>query len=57
MDCERDRQAEEIFKYWDFERYLNNVLDMLLPPQIKAIIVKGFFELIPEDGLIFGIDT
>jgi len=28
MDSERDRQVEEIFKYWDFDRYLNNVWDI-----------------------------
>jgi len=57
MDCERDRQVEEIFKYCDLERYLNNVWETPPPVQIMVTIVRGFFEWIPADGLIFGTDT
>ena len=44
MDCVSDIQVEEIFKYCDLDRYLNNV--WVTPPlvQIMVTIVRGFFE-------------
>lgn len=57
MDCERDRQVEEIFKYWDLERYLNRVWETPPPVQIMVTIVRDFLGFIPVDGLTFGTDT
>jgi hypothetical protein len=42
MDSERDRHVEEIFKYWDFDRYLNRVWETPPPVQIMVTIERGF---------------